>query len=32
LPIGLQVIGPIGQDAITLAIAAFLEREFADVD
>jgi amidase len=29
LPIGLQVIGPPGQDATTLAIAAFLEREFA---
>jgi amidase len=32
LPVGLQVIGPPGQDANTLAIAAFLEQEFANVD
>jgi amidase len=32
LPIGLQVIGPPGQDEHTLAIASFLEREFAHED
>jgi len=32
LPVGLQVIGPPGQDETTLAIASFLEREFAHED